>query len=426
MMRGLSSFGGRLGLASPSSPCRGFTTAARGVDCLIAGAGIAGASAAHEIAARGLSVAVLEMESHAGFHATGRSAALFTEIFGPPGVRALSRASRRFLTEAPGTIPGFAPAVPILVPRSTLVVASDGYEEQNKALMLECRNATELESLTPQQACELCPALRRESVAAAFTERGAMDIDVAALHQGYMAAARAAGVDFVADAELLGAHCRAGTWSVRTARGDFEAKCLVNAAGAWGDVVAKRCGIGEVGLVPKLRTAITFDDRRADGFPACDSGSWPFVLHQAVFTGPVQEETDELDLVPWYFAPRPSGYWASLADARPVPPQDAQPDYEDVALLVHRLEAATHFRIDRPLSQWAGLRTFAPDGELCIGADPEEPSFIWCVGQGGYGIHAGPAAAEVTAAAALGTDIPQSVRDCGLDMALVSPGRLRG
>lgn len=48
-------------------------------DVAIIGAGIAGASAAAHIAET-RSVMLIERESHAGYHTTGRSAALFSEI----------------------------------------------------------------------------------------------------------------------------------------------------------------------------------------------------------------------------------------------------------------------------------------------------------------------------------------------------------
>ena len=61
----------------------------REFDAVVVGAGIAGASLAWRLAGR-RSVLVLEAESQPGYHATGRSAAMFMESYGPPGVRALT------------------------------------------------------------------------------------------------------------------------------------------------------------------------------------------------------------------------------------------------------------------------------------------------------------------------------------------------
>ena len=58
-------------------------------DFVIVGAGMAGASTAHFLADNG-NVLLLEMESHPGYHSTGRSAALFSEAYGNGPIRALT------------------------------------------------------------------------------------------------------------------------------------------------------------------------------------------------------------------------------------------------------------------------------------------------------------------------------------------------
>ena len=57
-------------------------------DVLIIGAGIAGSSLAWRLARGGQAVLLLEREAQPGMHSTGRSAAMFMESYGPPGVRA--------------------------------------------------------------------------------------------------------------------------------------------------------------------------------------------------------------------------------------------------------------------------------------------------------------------------------------------------
>lgn len=70
-------------------------------DIAIIGAGIAGTSVAAELSSH-CRVIVLESESQPGYHTTGRSAALFAETYGPPPVRALTRASAEFFHHPPG------------------------------------------------------------------------------------------------------------------------------------------------------------------------------------------------------------------------------------------------------------------------------------------------------------------------------------
>jgi glycine/D-amino acid oxidase-like deaminating enzyme len=90
-------------------------------DFIVIGAGIAGASIAAHLAQRGR-VLLLEGETQPGYHTTGRSAALYSTIYGNAPVRALSRASREFLFAPP---PGFADA-PLVHPRPTLFFAGQG------------------------------------------------------------------------------------------------------------------------------------------------------------------------------------------------------------------------------------------------------------------------------------------------------------
>ena len=57
-------------------------------DAIVVGAGIAGATvAAHLSADR--AVALIEAEEQAGYHSTGRSAAIWYLNYGPPDVRVL-------------------------------------------------------------------------------------------------------------------------------------------------------------------------------------------------------------------------------------------------------------------------------------------------------------------------------------------------
>ena len=86
-------------------------------DVLIVGAGIAGASAAYEIAPFA-KVILLERESQPGYHTTGRSAALFAPAYGNRVIRALTAASQPFYREHAGGLVDH----PVLTPRGVLFV----------------------------------------------------------------------------------------------------------------------------------------------------------------------------------------------------------------------------------------------------------------------------------------------------------------
>jgi D-arginine dehydrogenase len=75
-------------------------------DFIVVGGGIAGGSIAYELARIGR-VCLFEAEARTGFHATGRSAALFAPTYGGKAIRAVTRASRAFFDQPP---PGFCGA----------------------------------------------------------------------------------------------------------------------------------------------------------------------------------------------------------------------------------------------------------------------------------------------------------------------------
>jgi D-arginine dehydrogenase len=371
-------------------------------DFIIVGAGIAGASVASELAPHA-SVVVLEQESQPGFHSTGRSAALFSETYGTPMTRVLTRASRRFLEFPPD---GFADH-PILSERGVMHVAMSGQESLlEEAMAIALQGSPDATLLSAQEAFERCTVLRREQLAGAVHEPGAMDIDVHALHQGYLKDLRASGGRVLTDAQLSSAVFEHGMWTVRLVDGrTIHGRWLVNAAGAWADVVARLCGVAPVGLQPKRRTAFTFDP------PAgIDFARWPTVIG-----------IDES----YYFKPDAGQLLGSPANADPVDPHDVQPEELDVATGIFHIEQVTTLQIRRPRHVWAGLRSFVADGDLVIGKDNHQEHFFWVAAQGGYGIQSAPAVAQLSASQLLGQTLPESLSRQGVNADALSPARLR-
>ena len=131
-------------------------------DVIVIGAGIAGASAAYELG-REARVLVLEAESHPGVHATGRSAALFTETYGNAIVRALTRASRAFYETPPAGFPQG-----LLTPRGTLHVATAEQTAELDALEADPDVAAATRRLAPNEALALVPILKPEAVVGAL------------------------------------------------------------------------------------------------------------------------------------------------------------------------------------------------------------------------------------------------------------------
>ncbi len=342
-------------------------------DFVVIGAGIAGASLAYELASHGR-VIVLEIESQPGYHSTGRSAALFSEIYGNETVRALSRASREFFTSPPE---GFVPHA-ILKPRGSLFIANEAQLEAFDTLRRAPDVARHTRALSAEQALNLVPVLKREWLASAMLEEGSQDMDVHALHQGYLRGMKSRGAMLMCSSGVQSIAHAGGEWTIVAGGQQWFAPVVINAAGAWADDIASLAGVAPIGLEPRRRTALLIDPPENMAIDA-----WPMVL-------------DVGDT--FYFKPDAGRLLLSPADETPSPPGDAQPDELDVAIAVDRFEQATSIVVRQVKHRWAGLRSFVADRSPVIGFDPVAAGFCWLAGQGGYGIQTAPAAARLAAA----------------------------
>jgi len=369
-------------------------------DFLIVGGGIAGASVAHWLAPHGRTV-LLEREEQPGYHSTGRSAALYLESYGTPQVRALTLASRAFFDAPP---PGFAEH-PLLTPRGALTVARPGEEallDAHWQVLSSFGIARERLDATAARAC--VPVLRPERMAGAVLEPDAADMDVHAIHQGYLRGMRHHGGEIVCGAEVSAIERSAWLWQVRAGERSYRAPLLINAAGAWCDAVATLAGVAAIGLVPKRRSAMLFAP--PDGM---DARAWPMCIG-----------ADHS----WYMKPDAGLLLGSPANEDPMSPQDVQPEELDIALAIHHIEDMTTLQIRRPTRIWAGLRSFVADGDLVGGFDAAAPGFFWVAAQGGYGIQTSAAMGEACAALVRGEPLPPRIADFGLTAAMLSPRRL--
>ena len=372
----------------------------RNADFIVVGAGIAAASVGYFLAPHGR-VLLLEREAQPGYHSTGRSAALFFASYGTPQVRALTRASRAFYDAPPA---GFA-AHPLLGARGAMMVAAPGQEAALQAHWDILRALSPHgELLDAQGACERTPVLRRERVLGAAWEPDAADMDVHAIHQGFLRGVRHAGGSIVCDAQVTALQRAGNLWRVQAAGTSYEAPVVVNAAGAWADHIGALAGCRAIGLQPRRRSAFIFAP------PAgLDASRWPL-------TCGVDED--------WYFKPDAGMLLGSPANADPVPAQDVQPEELDIALAIDRIQQMTTLTIRRPTRTWAGLRSFVADGDLVGGWDPQVPGFFWLAAQGGYGIQTAPAMGEACAALLRAQALPARIAGFGLTADMLAPARL--
>ncbi len=368
----------------------------RSYDYAVIGAGIAGAAFAARTAPHA-SVLLLEQEPHPGYHSTGRSAALYTSLYGNEHVRALSRSSRPFLEAPP---PGFAEH-PLLTPRGRLYVGSEADSQAIEAIA----ESPFARRMSTNEVCSWVPVMRPEAAAHAVLDTSAHDIDVHALHQGYLRQAKAAGASLMTNVRIQTLE-RAQGWRIVTADGDFHARVLVNAAGAWADALAERVGVVALNIQPLRRTAVLIDSPDAS-----NNATWPAVIAADAS---------------FYFKPDAGLVLASPCDETPSEPCDAQPEELDIAIGIDRIEAVTTMRIRRVTRSWAGLRSFAPDRSPVVGYDERCPDFFWLAGLGGYGVQTAPALASLAASLALHRPPPAELAAEPLLQAdAFAPARLR-
>lgn len=358
-------------------------------DIAVIGAGMAGASLAAELAPFA-SVLLLEGEDAPGYHATGRSAAFWEECYGGPGVVPLTRASGAYLAQH-----GF------LTPRGALYVG----RAEDAAAMEEFRASYQgtgvaIERLAPDALTDLVPQIRPDW-SEALHQPACADIDVAGLHQHYLARARQGGVEIRCRARVTGLARKDGASTITGARGEtWRAATVVNAAGAWADEIARLAGVRPIGIAPFRRTVAVL---RVDPPAPADL---PLVLD--IGGG-------------FYFKPDAGRLWLSPHDEVPSEPCDAAPEEIDVAIAIDRFQQATNWRIAAVERRWAGLRSFAPDRMPVYGYDPAGEGFFWFAGQGGFGIQTAPAAARLGAQALLGHG-PDAMT-AGIDASAYSPAR---
>lgn len=352
-------------------------------DIAIVGAGIAGATLAAELGDRAR-VLLLEAEDVAGYHATGRSAAFWSETYGGPGIQPLTS-----LSGAPLRHGGF------LEPLGSLHVGEAKDEGRAEAFLAEfAGTGVDLERVDPR---DYLSGLR-PGWTIGVMERSCAYIDVAALHADALARARRAGATLVLGASLKAATRHGAQWRIETRAGEFEAEILVDAAGAWADAVAAIAGAAPLGIQPYRRTLVQLQT---------DPPSTPAIPHVAHLGGD------------FYFKPEAGGrLWLSPHDETPCDPCDAQPEELDVAIAIDRLEHLVDWRVTQVERKWAGLRSFAPDRLPVYGFDPRTSGFFWFAGQGGFGIQTAPAAAMIGAALLMGEE-----PELGIDIARYSPGR---
>lgn len=330
---------------------------------------------------------------------------MYMESYGTEQVLALTRAGRSFFDNAVSS--SFSPT-PLLTPRGCIYVAAP----EDRAPLVEFYEALQTYSpgivqlLKQEAVMQMVPFMRPEKVAGAVYEEHAEEIDVNVMLLSFLSGARAHGAEFRPSSALASAERINGLWQIKTTQGEtLLGRTLINAAGAWADIVAERCGVKAIGFSPCRRSAFTFDAP-----PDLD-------LKNLVMVIDLMEN--------YYFKPDAGQFLGSPANADPTFPHDIVAEEFDIAKGIFHIEANTTLKIPRPNHTWAGLRTFSPDKDLVIGLDPLHDGFFWLAGQGGYGIQSAPGVSELVGHLLLDQPLSDTLLKEGVRADVISPARFR-
>jgi D-arginine dehydrogenase len=258
--------------------------------------------------------------------------------------------------------------------------------------------------VSPEEAEEINPAVRKGYTELGMFEPGATEIDVHKLHQGYVRGLRQQSGEVHVSARLTSARRVGSVWRVTDAAGnEYEAEILVNAAGSWVDQVAELAGARPIGIRPLRRTAFLVAPPAgisARGIP---------------LTGNIANT--------WYFMPQGEMFACSPAEETLSEPCDAKPDELEIARALDEINEATILDARHVRSPWAGLRNFVPDGVPVVGFDPQVEGFFWYAGQGGYGMQIAPALSKTGAALLEGQGVSDDLAARGLAADDLAPTR---
>lgn len=368
-------------------------------DFAVVGAGIAGASVAAELS-KDASVLIVEMETQPGYHTTGRSAAMFVPGYGPTPIRALTQASRTFF-EAPPE--GFVDA-PLLSPCDVIMVARGDQMDALDTFIAELSQEIPIGRLSAEEVAHRHPLLKDGYAAAGAFDENTRNIDVGALHHGFLRAAKHTGCQLATNTQVTALTRQDGVWEITTNGDTLHAATVINAAGAWADQLGQLARAETIGLVPKRRTALM-----VDAPSGIDVDALPMMI-----------DIDEQ----FYMKADAGKLLISPANEDVSVPCDVQPDELDIAICIDRVTNAFDLDVKQIANSWAGLRSFVADKSPVAGFSTQVDGFFWLAGQGGYGIQSSPALSCFAAAVALGKPVPDDLLAQGVVPETLMPERL--
>jgi D-arginine dehydrogenase len=351
------------------------------VQCVVIGAGFAGAATAYHLTRRGLTdILLLEQETIPGFHSSGRNAAMIRQCVPDPVLGQLTRDGAGFLRNFPSDWP-----IPVEFKQngSLLLGSAKGWEKLKQDAESGRNLGIDATLWTPEQAKSHVPVLKEAEFDGAIWCATDGTIDIHALLSGYLKAAAAKGMRIRYGSAVEAIHSRGGDELEVVSNGEsIKTRVLVNASGAWATSVARMAGAAELPLHPCRRHLFV-----SPPLPWVDP-SWPFVW----------DVTHDI-----YFRPEGEGLLLCACDQQELPPGDPPVEETVKELLAEKIQnhipALSTVSINKG---WAGFRTLSPDGRFVIGWDPQVKGFFWVAGLGGHGVTTSWAVGELAAELILG------------------------
>ncbi|MYD44403.1 MAG: FAD-binding oxidoreductase [Gammaproteobacteria bacterium] len=336
---------------------------------VVIGGGIAGISVAAQLA-DSYDVVVVEQEFQPSYHSTGRSAAVLHLAFENDLVHRLTSMAEPFYRNPPTGFGQLAEEIVHIAfdtAENRDLVESFVADWIDRCPWLRLLDVGELRAHAP---------LLSEQFVVGSVDTRSLRLHVDAIVQGFRGLLNARNGKLVGSKRVIQIERLPSAWQVVFQDDEsIEADMLINAAGAWADDVATLAGIPRLGLQPRRRTGVIVE-------PAVDCSEHPMCYRAS---GGI------------YFKPEGANLMVSPADATDSAPCDAQPEDIDVAVVLETLNECTTLNIQRPVSTWAGLRTFAADAQPVIGFDRADDQFFWLAALGGFGIQTAPAYAKIAA-----------------------------
>jgi D-arginine dehydrogenase len=343
---------------------------------LIIGAGLAGAATAYQLARRGATdVLLLEQEAIPGFHSSGRNAAMIRQCVPDGALLALARDGAAFLRHLPDDWP-----VPVQFKQngSLLLGSGRGWEKLQRDAELGLSLGIKAECWSPEQAKHRVAVLEGATFDGAAWCATDGIVDIHALLSGYLKFAAAHGARIRYNSPVREIRV-ADNGSFEIASGDetIKAVTLINASGAWANLIAQMAGAAQLPLQPYRRhlfvsPPLTWVD-----------ATWPFVW----------DVSHEI-----YFRPEGGGLLLCACDQQELPPGDPPVDASVQELLAEKIERYIPALSGVPIHRgWAGFRTLTRDGRFVIGWDPTIKGFFWIAALGGHGVTTSPAVGALAA-----------------------------